>query len=1309
MATAGECTVGSRVRVAAGDGVVQWTGTNPDFAVGKWVGVQLQVKILDDDGQSVDGSVGTQSASRVVAGGPNTSRPQSSLSQRAKPTSKITGVPPTSARRMSPAPVVSTALARQYADLGTVEAGTNNAFLNRISRTASASDRPPPLAPIVSRNAGAVTSSSSVLLPSQEHDDSSTTSSFDETPTPAPRNAGKDGVFKKPTGLTSRIHANSSAASQSIIDNQLQQQQRQLQTNKPSAQPVSSASVHVEDQEVSRNQPISSLSRSSSRLSNLGGTLNSNQDKREEAHQGRPREMARGTIQAYSRGQPQNEMIVKDAQKDRPESKQQGRENVKIGAAGDDRPDQDSMSKSRASNRELEETKIRLKLLENRRLEDAERIMGLESRVMEAETKAQNFDKLRTKFIEVQQENANLKRGKRELESIRSTFENKESELLEQLELATLDREVAEEKAETLMSELDDMKELVETLKIEVEVLKEENAAYNNPAEPGEERSSMAFVQLEKRNERLGEALLKLQTENKAQQSRLLELERHGDALEALQLRLANSQVELEDAQLHIDDLKQQLDSALGAEEMLEQLTERTLSMGEKIEEMRIHIEDLEALKGLAEELEDNHVENERQLEEQVTFLANQLDEEARKMQDILDEMGDKDDTITQFRDLVAKLQDENHELHEQLHMRSVDKVEGASQSRAVMNLNLKLQSSATKNQARAIDLALSKIALDQAKGHAEILQSYLPETYFERDAAATEALLFLQRLADKARLLINTFCLKHNLPDALQHVKDDRLVGICELRGSLSEFMNLTRRFAGIMRRSTPEEYLNLAPVRFDLSAVERKVDLWIDQLRTNDFVERDCMVELRNFLTQLNHLAETVFIRKELELGERQLGLAAAFDYELDNFAAAVGFTRHIIQSHIDDHDSVIAGSNSTFEEGVYKPVQRILDQVHQVKTSSMHLVQLVDEIQGSDLALNTDEDARLRLLAKSVVQATDIAVQHISELRETKGAIELPVISGFLQELTANVPMDSDIQPWDVIGMFVTRFSNDVNAILPEVQQTVADGHLVTVPSQAPWLGRVAAIRQASNNSVDAEAKLLQKAEEVASLVKEIKLRDQTIQDTRVKTEMLQRKVEGGYHQAEAIEELQSSLAQAKEAHGASERQIESLRQQLSKLETENTMLNRSMDRPSKNAIQVLRNENAHLKATSLFKSISQLPVLLHLPPVPALDPTDTSAQSSASSEDDTLSTPLGKLPKTTQMEEKVLWREMASFQSCATIIDVSQVKPGKTWQPMKTLPEIQLYEREKRAKLLRKRAERQIHRMRVLPREYEASRA
>lgn len=78
----------------------------------------------------------------------------------------------------------------------------------------------------------------------------------------------------------------------------------------------------------------------------------------------------------------------------------------------------------------------------------------------------------------------------------------------------------------------------------------------------------------------------------------------------------------LQNAQTEIQDLKQQVDDALESENMLMQLTERNLMLGEKIEEMRITIEDLEALKELTDELEENHVETERMLNEDLGECA---------------------------------------------------------------------------------------------------------------------------------------------------------------------------------------------------------------------------------------------------------------------------------------------------------------------------------------------------------------------------------------------------------------------------------------------------------------------------------------------------------------------------------------------------------------------------------------------------------------------------------------------------------------------------------------------------------------
>ena len=51
---------------------------------------------------------------------------------------------------------------------------------------------------------------------------------------------------------------------------------------------------------------------------------------------------------------------------------------------------------------------------------------------------------------------------------------------------------------------------------------------------------------------------------------------------------------------------------------MLQHLTERNLTLSERIEEMHAVIQDLEALKELNDELEENHVENEKQMQEEI-------------------------------------------------------------------------------------------------------------------------------------------------------------------------------------------------------------------------------------------------------------------------------------------------------------------------------------------------------------------------------------------------------------------------------------------------------------------------------------------------------------------------------------------------------------------------------------------------------------------------------------------------------------------------------------------------------------------
>jgi dynactin 1 len=84
-------------------------------------------------------------------------------------------------------------------------------------------------------------------------------------------------------------------------------------------------------------------------------------------------------------------------------------------------------------------------------------------------------DYLVAKFQDIQSSLLAAQRQSRDLTSENAFLEIRAAEVLEQLEMATLDREVAEEKAEAAETEVGKLGEKISELEVEVAVLKEEN------------------------------------------------------------------------------------------------------------------------------------------------------------------------------------------------------------------------------------------------------------------------------------------------------------------------------------------------------------------------------------------------------------------------------------------------------------------------------------------------------------------------------------------------------------------------------------------------------------------------------------------------------------------------------------------------------------------------------------------------------------------------------------------------------------------------------------------------------------------
>ncbi|CAL1693902.1 unnamed protein product [Somion occarium] len=977
---------------------------------------------------------------------------------------------------------------------------------------------------------------------------------------------------------------------------------------------------------------------------------------------------------------------------------------------------------------EVQEFRAKIRVLEAKRGDDARHIRELETRLTEAETFVALRPKLQAKLASLQKDLTETKRELADAQQLSQLSDGRIVDAQEQLEMAMLDKEMAEERAEVAEGDLEEVRERLAMVEVELAVLKE-----GGGAEGGNENvvtSSLAYIQLEKQNERLKEALIRLrdlshETEQE-QRRRITEMEKDVTGLDELQGQYESTLIKLTNAEVQIEDLKMQLDDALGAEEMLVQLTERNLMLGEKIEEMRITIEDLEALKELNDELEENHVETEKVMQEDLNAKDADIFEQSQKVRALEDACQDFEGTILQFRELVMQLQTELDNLRAETQNAQHESATAASQTAAMMSLNLRLQSSATKNQARNIDLEVKRIEAREARELLNIIQPYLPQVYVESDMDATSCYLFFQRLASKVDL-INTFVgHAHNLPDALNGPVSDVLVGICELRGRLSTLSATCKRFAAILRRCDPESFLRIGKLYPDVAPMEKRIDMHVDLLRREEFRELECVSDAAKIQAQFDHLAETHFNDFDFDLGERELGYALSFDHDLEMFAASVGLIKTSVAAIMKDEDVEVDLGGLDAEEEFFSPLQKLLDQCRSAKVLSKKLTKRLEELTQESAALKPLLVPQLQALNNIAPELVNFGISlaqqvmpHLSDVRSSKSAFQLANVLGFVKQIAASTvgrSVKDGAASWEAVMNFFGQIMQEANKLVP---LAVEHENVLKITGTAPWILRVDEIKAATAINVEAERKVAQLTDELSGLARTLREKEKKIEETNVKIELMEHKMKELNKRADEIEGYKAELAKLHKQERAYEEAMEQFQADLDTLEQENAKLKAAAASHERQVegnletsylleqidalrgtVRFLRTENSYLKGQDLLREIESLPPLydsISREPTPALVPSGSS-DTSDSETDEPLKPPS---LRTLAAESKILYRDVIKFSSSPKVVDLSLTRKnregndklagGKTWLPRKKTPAYQVWERKMEGEKLGRRVQ------------------
>ncbi|KAI7898739.1 dynein associated protein-domain-containing protein [Cokeromyces recurvatus] len=922
--------------------------------------------------------------------------------------------------------------------------------------------------------------------------------------------------------------------------------------------------------------------------------------------------------------------------------------------------------------KEYEELRLKLKILEAKRQEDRERYREYEKIKEEAEQFLTLRNKLQDKISELQRELRETRRELKESNDEKENYEVKYNDVIESLEMITLDKEVAEERAEHLQQEVNVLKDKIEEIGVDLDVLRKEADIINRVSSEGggDQKTSLEFIQLERHNERLKEALVRLRDATTARENelcdRIKELEKESYVLDDVKKQYDKIHNKLELSELTIEELKQRLDDALGAEDLVEQLTEKNLSLTEKIEEMHLIIEDLEALKELADELEENHIENEKQLQAEIDHRDMLLREQLERLRSSEETNADYETTIQQFRELVTTLQNDLEQLRFKEVSQQSEKQTLSSQSQAMMSLHMQLQSTVMKAQAKAIDLELRKLDAAQANDRLNCIQPYLPDSFFRTENDAISCLLLFKRLVFKTELIIKHLDQNYPISEKIMDIVPESLIAVCEMRQRAGWLSDISKRFVTFIKNCQPAMFIKMGQVYHDLMGAERRLTSLVELMRMNEINELECVVELQRIIAQLEHLSEIHLVQNEANHFDQFFGLTRALDLNADRIIVELTFVKQALDCPTQNENINIIEGRQTLDYDYLEPLGRLVSQAKNSKVLAKKIVRQLEDLSEQALTLRPEYLHQFRMLfaissklGKFCYETYKQISAYISAKMDSKEDISLSMIQQIVYNKADEVLEIAESSMWEACLKTLKSLTNELGSTIEQISNENKTEKIIT--TVAPWVQRASDIKAEVIINHDMERKLQQHSDEIVKLIKDVKIKDQALQESNVKIELLKKRMEIVKKQAEQINSLEETLSKVQGQEQMYAEAMENLQIEYDALEQENTELKKNAlkneEKRFSSVIRYLRSENAHLKGLDIARSLQ-----LHQQPFKKLN----------DAKDFNLDKPLlGSFA----LERRMLVKDIRTVSASLKVVQLSSHYRAGKWQSEKRLPDYQ----------------------------------
>ncbi|KIW16189.1 hypothetical protein PV08_06240 [Exophiala spinifera] len=785
---------------------------------------------------------------------------------------------------------------------------------------------------------------------------------------------------------------------------------------------------------------------------------------------------------------------------------------------------------------------IKVRSLQKQRQDDQTQLQGLQDLRNQVARYEGIIQTLQKKIKTNQQEMVDLKAKYDDAESRARNIPDHSAEHESELELATLDKEMAEERADAFEAELEALKLKHEELELEAEILREENRELSSVMSP-EDKASAGWLQMERETERLRQALVMLRDisqQNEADmKSEIRELHETLDELEHSASKYEEAMAKLTKSEETNQHLREQLEAAEANDDMLEAMSAERDQNRSEIELLKRQIQDLEEHIQVTDELEAFHVEEEKRLHYQLDESEAIINDKQRRSLEQQKTIEDMEYTLSKFREVVQGLQGDIDELRRSREISETEATEMSSKSRAMMELNLKLQNSATKTQLKAIDLEMGRMRAEQASLHLEILKYFVPES-FEVDKKPIAALLCFKRIKSKADLCKTVLMDKiRDRPDLLQ----DNAMSIFAVMEKMSYIANICERFVQFMMTCSLSDFMKYAAAPFELEPVEIAITGWVEALRRDEFAS-DGAEHLQRMAGILVDMAEKLLSDSLETKAMEVLANASMTEMYTDSVAHQAQILAKAVQARLgdpttDDEDAL------TFE----KRVDQLGIKARTVKYTSGKLLHVLDDLRARSMCLGeplwhsfADAEHAASTLSQLTQHVGHAVMEELNKIERDEPlsyTTLLDIMSKVVGEkrLASTMHVDSE-GALDILMKHLSVLQTTIDDL--HTRSADLSGALEFEKGPPPWIVRAKEVSAQKVLSQDMQEEMARLKSRIQEQTIRISEKDRLLEEQQIKVELLESRAretkmkdDGVKAMKEEIEKLRAESATASDS--------------------------------------------------------------------------------------------------------------------------------------------------------------------------------